>query len=120
MATGAARASRPISLLDLEVRLGSNADRVDVAIGTCKMLQHALALLQQSLDNLDRVQGLILESEERQAIEHQLASLRSQLSVELARIADTYRSLGDVANEAREAGFSLEQFRGRPVATQPR
>ena len=95
--------SGPVSRLDSQVALQTNAANVAVAMETCEVLQQAMALLQESVGNLGNLEGAFSEPDDRQAVEGQLISLRSRLSREQARLASAHRLLSAASRKAFEA-----------------
>ena len=104
---GAVGAPRCALKSNLTTPTGVEVEKIEAATEVCELLLESIAKLQQSLDNLDKTECVFLEPGDRQAVEDQVVSARSQLSMELRRLADVLFTLGDAAGQASRINAAL-------------
>ena len=107
-------ASHRASAPDPQGAFGIDGEHIEAAKYRCKVFLESIEKLRGSVDNLEKLQLVPFEPSDRQTLERQVTSMRSQLSSQLAKLADVQRALGDVAEHLPEIEVSLKHLGAKP------
>lgn len=105
------------SRFDSEAVVGLDMGGIESTRRNCEILVESIARLHLMLDRLDSVRCMMRDPSNRQAIERQVVSARSQLSAHLLRLAGIFRTLDEADEQISKLYVSPKHISVDPKMT---